>query len=379
MRLNTLILLMITLCLGSFWGCTTDEDGVRPGVDGDADSDSDGDGDADGDSDSDSDSDGDAVGFVGDHGRLQVSGSDIVDGHGDPIQVKGLSWYWSMWQGDWFRADVVDAIVEDFNVTVVRAPLGILSTDKTAGYILMNEDDRAKHLAMVETVVDAAIDNGIYVIIDWHDHWANEHEAEAIEFFHHMGQRYGNAQNIIWEIWNEPDYGEEWSVIKAYGDAVIPVIRQYSDNLILVGSSNYSYSIIDPVTSDAPFTQDNIAYSFHFYVENNSHSLNIAQAYVDAVREEGLPVFVSEWGLEVSNTDSYVNSGSFMTADVDDAKVGPWMDWMDEKGLSWVFWSVSSATESSAMFNSSAKDSVGNWSYDDDLRPAGQYIYDYFN
>jgi endoglucanase len=79
--------------------------------------------------------------------------------------------------------------------------------------------------AKAEAVIDAAISNGIYVIVDWHDHHAEDHEAQAIQFFEKVATKYGNEPNIIYEIYNEP-LQISWSdVLKPYHERLIRAIR----------------------------------------------------------------------------------------------------------------------------------------------------------
>ena len=170
---------------------------------------------------------------------------------------------------------------------------------------------------------------------------------------------------------------EKWATIKDYADDVIPVIRKYSKNLIVVGTPDYSYAT-NSAKKDL-IDDENVAYTHHFYISNDSHSLNTSKAYIDSMEEADEAVFVTEWGFEVTktmNNDAYVNGGIFSITDVDDAVVGKWIDWMAEKGLSWAFWSLSSQPEPGAILKSSASVN-GGWS-DDDLWPAGIYMKEQF-
>lgn len=391
---KSLILLLIIFTFLSAGGCDGGSDASRPGpnVDSDADSDSDADGDADsdadGDSDSDSDSDGDSDeippdidkydGFVGEHGRLRTDGFNIVDGHGKKLQLRGLSLFWPLWGGEaYFNSDVVKYVADDWNNTVIRAPLGVENNNRKEGYIHQSSSEQEQMIGMVEDVVDGAIEAGIYVIIDWHDHWASEHKDEAIAFFEHMGKKYGDYPHVIWEIWNEPQYGVQWSTIKKYADEIIPIIRKHSDNLIVVGTPEYSYTT--HVVRDDPVIDKNVAYTHHFYIDNDSHNLKGSQAYIDAMIKAELAVFVTEWGFEVTkktNNAAYEDGGIFTITPVDDGVVGPWIDWMNENNISWAFWSLCAQTEPGAILTSEA-DVTGGWS-DDELWPAGVYIKDKF-
>lgn len=43
-----------------------------------------------------------------------------------------------------------------------------------------------KSKGQIDAIVESAIAAGVYVIIDWHDHNAQSHTAQAVEFFSEM-------------------------------------------------------------------------------------------------------------------------------------------------------------------------------------------------
>ena len=149
------------------------------------------------------------------------------------------------------NAETVSWLKLDWNTTIVRAAMGV---EDPGGYI----DDPAGNKEKIKTVVDAAIDEGVYVIIDWHSHHAEDYESEAIAFFEEMATLYGEYDNIIYEIYNEP-LAVSWSgTIKPYAENVIAAIRAIdSDNIIVVGTPNWSqdvnYPAADPITTSSKY------------------------------------------------------------------------------------------------------------------------------
>src|SRR5262245_8955875 len=129
------------------------------------------------------------------HGALHVAGANIVDASGKPFQLRGMSLFWSQWTR-FYTAETVDELADEWHAGLVRAALGI----EEGGYL----EHPAENEAKVVTVVDRAIERGLYVIIDWHDHHAADHRAEAIDFFTRMAKKYGASPNVIFELWNEP-------------------------------------------------------------------------------------------------------------------------------------------------------------------------------
>merc|ERR1719254_75024 len=130
-------------------------------------------------------------------GRLRVEGNNIVAENGDVVQLKGMSFFWSQWQGQYYTEGAVNTLVDDWGCTLVRAVLGI---HESSGYL----QDPGTEKAKVELVVNAAIAKGIYVIIDWHDHHAEWHVNEARGFFTEMASKYGGYPNVLFETYNEP-------------------------------------------------------------------------------------------------------------------------------------------------------------------------------
>ncbi|MGY4384370.1 endoglucanase [Pedobacter sp. UYP24] len=288
------------------------------------------------------------------HGQLQVVNGVVVDFNGKAPQLRGISMSWSIWGGrKYYNNNVFKWLVNDFKSNVIRLSMAV---EPEHGYLL----DSAGQITLITAAVDAAIKNGIYVIVDWHDHHANQHQERAVQFFAAIAKKYAGKPNVIYEVFNEPER-ISWSSIKSYAIPVIEAIRKYdSKNLIIVGSPVWDQDV--DITAKDPITGfNNIAYSFHFYASDPNHQEKLMRKAESAIAAK-LPLFVTEWGVGESN-----GNGIF---DLD--KTNKWLDWMERQQLSWANWNVTDKKETTALLNPGAPVG-GNWSAKN-LTPAGQYI-----
>jgi endoglucanase len=291
---------------------------------------------------------------VSKNGKLHVDHGQILDQKGNPPQLRGLSFSWSLWGGTkYYNADVVDWLVKDFKVSLIRASMGV---QPAHGYL--EEPEKQKQLVI--PIIDRAIKDGIYVLIDWHDHHSNQHLEQSKAFFAEMAKKYKGKPNVIYEIWNEPER-IGWDTIKNYSIAVITEIRKYDpDNLIIVGSPHWDQDV--DVAAANPITGfKNIAYSFHFYASDPNHQEKL-RAKADVAIKMGLPLMITEWGVGESN-----GNGIF---DLDKTKT--WLNWMEQNRLSWANWNITDKKETTALLQPGAP-ANGGWS-EDQLTPAGSYI-----
>jgi endoglucanase len=205
----------------------------------------------------------------------------------------------------------------------------------------------------VKAVVDGAIKEGVYVIIDWHSHNINLEEAKT--FFEQMAKEYGNYPHVIYELFNEPDQ-ESWDEVKTYAAEVAKVIRKYDhDNVILVGNPHWDQDI--HLAADAPLEGfGNLMYTVHFYAATHKQGLRDRCNYA---LKKGLPIFISESaGMEASG-DGPLNEAEWIK----------WIEWAEQNKISWVTWSVSDKDETCSVLYPTAG-STGNWT-DKDLKESG--------
>ncbi|MEP6804599.1 MAG: glycoside hydrolase family 5 protein [Flavobacterium sp.] len=285
--------------------------------------------------------------FVKRHGQLSVRGTQLVDKNNNPIVLRGMSFGWhSMWPR-FYNEKAVNWLKKDFNCNVVRAAMGIELGEMS--YIKEQQFSKQK----IEAVVSGAIKSDIYVIIDWHSHNINLKEAK--EFFAEVSKKYAKYPNIIYEIFNEPDY-ESWPEIKAYAEEVIKVIRENDPhNIILVGSPHWDQDVNLPA-ADPIKGFDNIMYTMHFYAATHGKDL---RDRTDEAIKNGLPIFVSESAGMEATGDGPLNSKAWQE----------YIDWMEAKKLSWITWSVSDKDETCSILKKSAK-SEGKWK-DQDIKESG--------
>jgi endoglucanase len=284
------------------------------------------------------------------YGQLQVKGNRIMGKDDKPVQLRGMSFFWSQWIGKYYTPEAVKWLRDDWRCTVVRAALAV----DHDGYLKNPEAEKQK----VITVVDAAIAQGLYVIIDWHDHEAEKHVEQAKAFFAEMAQRYGDKPNVIYEIYNEP-LNVSWSgVIKPYSEAVIAAIRQHDpDNLVICGTRNWSQEI-EEVASD-PIKLPNVAYTLHFYAATHKQWLRDAAT---RALSKGVALMVTEYGTCEASGNGVL----------DRAETQAWWKFMDENSISWCNWSLADKEETSAALKPGAK-ATGNWT-DNEISPSGLFV-----
>ena len=260
------------------------------------------------------------------HGQLAIEEGTLVDQHGESVQLEGMSLFWSQWQPQFYNYETVKNLKEYWNVEVVRAAMAI----EHDGYLANPEREKEK----VARVIDAAIDLGLYVIVDWHDHHAEDHMEEAKQFFSEIAQEYGSHPNLIYEPYNEP-LQVSWSdVLKPYHEEILSEIRKYDpDNVVVLGTPEWSQRV-DAAAQD-PVEDNNVAYTLHFYAGTHKDGL---RSRAKTAIEEGLPLFVTEYGTVNADGDGAVA--------VESTK--KWFQFMQEHNLSWVNWSIADKDESSA-------------------------------
>jgi endoglucanase len=285
---------------------------------------------------------------------ITTQGNKILFG-GKNGSIAGMSLFWSNtgWGGEkFYNAQSTAWIKSDWNAKLIRVAIG---ADEDGGYI----SDPAGNKNRAFTVIDAAIANDMYVIIDWHSHKAELYKEQAIQFFQEMATKYGHKDNVIYEIYNEP-LNISWSnVLKPYAIDVIKAIRAIDpDNLIVVGTPNWSQDV-DVASADPIIGYNNIAYTLHFYAGTHGQNLrNKAQTALN----NGIPLFVTEWGTINANGDGAVAT----------TETQLWMDFLHTNKLSHANWALNDKNEGASAVIVGTNPQ-GNWTASQ-LTPSGTLV-----
>ena len=311
------------------------------------------------------------------NGSLSVNGNRIVNEQQEVFSAAGNSMFWSGFSPDgapFYRTDVVNHIAQNWNSGIIRAAMAVEEADGATvspfsssfpGAISVNQgglgyiNDPEGELERIKVIIDAAIANDIYVIVDFHSHFAHEFQEEAIVFFEEIARTYGDNDNIIYEIFNEPidlapnrandplfdrtTQEETWrTIIKPYAINVINAIRAIDpDNIIVVGTPGFSQAV--DVASEDPIVEAdlnlpagaelNVAYTLHFYANEPSHP-NLRPRATTAMNN-GIALMVTEWGTVAASGDGAVNVEETLT----------WMEFLKTNNISHANWSISDKDE----------------------------------
>ncbi len=277
-----------------------------------------------------------AEGENGYYGRLHVEGTYLADKDDKMVQLRGVSTHGLGWFPQYVNEAAIRQFNEEWGCNVFRLAM---YTAEGAGYCTGGDDQKKKLKDLVHKGVKAAIDEDMYVIIDWHilqDQDPNKYKDEAKKFFEEMAKTYKDDPHVIYEICNEPNGGTNWSMIKKYALEVIPVIRKYAPNaIIIVGTPTWSQDV--DIAANDPITEyDNVMYALHFYASTHTDSLrNKCKTAV----KKGLPIFVTEYGICEASGNGAIN----------EKQANLWIEMLDGYGISHVMWNLANKNESSSM------------------------------
>lgn len=287
------------------------------------------------------------------HGKLSVNGTNIVDKNGNKFQLKGVSTHGIAWFPQYVNQAAFTYMRDNWGINAVRLAM----------YSSQGEGYSKDMHNLVSNGVEYAKNAGLYVIIDWHilaQGNPNTGKENAKAFFTEMATKYKDYDNVIYEICNEPNGDVQWDRdVKPYAQEVIPVIRNIDDDaIIVVGTPTWSQDV--DIAAKNPITgYSNIMYSLHFYA--TTHREYLRQKLQTAL-DSGLPIFVTEFGI----CDASGNGA------IDETEANTWIDYLNQRNISWMCWSLCNKAESASILKSSVG-KITDWT-EDDLAQTGRWL-----
>jgi hypothetical protein len=186
--------------------------------------------------------------------------------------------------------------------------------------------------------------------VDWHDHEAQDHTAQAKAFFTSIAETYGTLPNILYETYNEPLDTASWpDDVKPYHEEVVATIRDIDpDNVIILGSPNWSQDV--DVAAEDPVEGSNLMYTLHFYACTHKEAL---RTKAQAARDLGLPIFVTEWGATsaIAGEETYIC----------EVEAQLWHDWMNANSIGSLAWGLCDITTEANCMVRPGTSETGGW------------------
>jgi endoglucanase len=269
------------------------------------------------------------------YGQLSIKNAHFVNAAGQNVQLKGMSMYaWTPAAIGFYNVSCINHLAQDWKCTAIRVPY------MPSGSVKM---------AQLDSVIQGCINNGIYVIVDWHGGSASS-AATTAAFYTTVATKWHSYPNIMYEPWNEPSgSGTTWPVIKPYMETVIKAIRAVDPtNIIICGNPQWDQkpqdAAADPIT-DAT----NIAYSMHFYAA--SHSVNGYGPGITTAMSKGCAIFITEYGTCNASGGAPLNLPA-TTA---------WYDFLDKNQIGSTNWGVEAEDIGGAAAFTKSASKTGPW------------------
>lgn len=262
---------------------------------------------------------------------LTVSGRYINDPSGNHVVLRGLSMV-DVWVSSFHTPNTAIKLTNDVTnsangwyARVIRYPVYPGPIDGSAGWIANPDTYFNNHL---DPAIQNCVARQIYCIIDWH--YIADYNTSAIDtatrnFWNYVAPRYANTPNVIFELYNEPIYPDNWATWKTTAQPWVNIIRSHApNNLILIGGPRWSQNLSSAASS--PFVGNNLAYVAHIYAEHPQSSWD--SWFGNA--SNSVPFFITEWGWQAG--------GAVPTNGTKTGFGVPFMAYLNNKDISWTAW-----------------------------------------
>ena len=280
--------------------------------------------------------------IVENNGRLKIDGTKIVNSEDETIVLKGISSFGIDESSDFFTAEIVKTLAEDWGCDVLR--IAVTGDEDSKGYM----DNPEAYFDSVCKICDLCIEQGIYVIVDWdvlYTDDSDDNQDLAVDFFKRLSTIYSESDNIIYEInnyalpaedvnddddddENEDDFDEWEDGIKPFASAVIEAVRENSPECIFIVGAPENGLGVD-VASDSMLDYDNICYGCRLFSGTNKQE---QRDRISEALDNDACVFITEWSY--CTTDL---KGGIFTSESD-----VWAAFMDENDISWCNYAIGS-------------------------------------
>jgi len=304
--------------------------------------------------------------FIQKNGRLQLTGKQLCNKNGKPIQLKGFSTFGISYRPECITYDALKSIKEFWGANLIRATV---YDDDFSNNLNYNQNPTFNK-AMVDSIVEWSEQLGLYCIIDWHilrqgNPNAKVH-AGADAFFKEMTSKYARKTHILYEICNEPSGKDvNWDTIANYANRIIPIIHKNAPRaVIIIGTPHWCQSI-DLVNPSKLVDTFNVLYSFHFYATTHFRLIPMFTQQIHRI-----PVFVTEWGPCESSGDGNINfdaTEQYLNAMQKHGLNG------DTVSVSWCNFSYGDKKEAASVLKPFSCDKK-QW---DNMTPTGLFVRDY--
>jgi hypothetical protein len=151
---------------------------------------------------------------------LQVVGTNVINGHGEPVLLRGVNAASMEWTSDGQGRilKTIDTAIKDWHVNIIRLPL---SQDRWFGKGPEQIDGGKSYRALVQQAVDTCATQKCYIILDLHwsdcNQWGadiGQHsmpDSNSIAFWQDFAPVYANHPAVLFDLYNEP-HDVSWNV-----------------------------------------------------------------------------------------------------------------------------------------------------------------------
>ena len=182
---------------------------------------------------------------------------------------------------------------------------------------------RAESSAAMNRTIEAASRRGLSVIIDWHaigwpggsferpdPSWglpADLYDCDlplALGFWSAMAARYGQRDDVLFELWNEPvdlelkgdarPPGADWARLRPVWNSMIKTLRLRASNQLIVSGGSWAADLTG--VRNAPLADPGVGYGWHVYPGTGGRDPERWSSLLDGA-DTVAPIYVTEWGF----------------------------------------------------------------------------------